>query len=91
MSNGWIQDGDNFFLSQENINRGWKLGKDSLPDSERYIVTYDYYDGPIYSIWYINKNRKYTFVSDWVEEDHSFSDDDMKDIPWKYFEGFANY
>ena len=89
MSNGWIKEGENFRLSQGNIDRGWRLGEDALPDSERYVVTYDYYDGPIYSIWYINKNRIYTFVCDWGVE-HEFSDGDMKNTPWKYFEGFAN-
>jgi hypothetical protein len=90
MSNGWIKEGENFFLSPENIKRGWRLGKDALPDTDRYIVAYDYYDGPIYMIFYINKNRKYFYIGDWVEEDHNWDDEIIQNLPWKYFEGFAN-
>jgi len=90
MGNGWIKEGENFRLSQNNIDRGWQLGKDALPDSEKYVVTFDYYDGPIYMIWYINKNRKYCYIGDFGDDEHGWSDEIIQNIPWKYFEGFAN-
>jgi hypothetical protein len=90
MSNGWIKEGENFRLSQNNIDLGWQLGRDALPDINRYIVTHDYYDGPIYMIFYINKNRKYFYLSDLGNDDYDWSDEIIQNIPWKYFEPFSN-
>ena len=84
MSLGYEECGEK--LTQKNLDLGWKLWKDEQPERGRHIIIADWYDGPMYSLWYIDKEGRY-----WIEredEPTEFTDGQLKYDAWIYMPEF---
>ena len=46
-------------LTQKDYDAGWRLFTDEKPPGGSYFYTYDFYDGPHYSTYYVSIDRKY--------------------------------
>jgi hypothetical protein len=84
MSLGYKEGGKE--LTQANLDLGWRLFKDEQPERNRHIIVADWYDGPIYQIWYIDKDGK--FYENSFSAPTEFTDESLENYAWIYMPEF---